>query len=197
MQTVQSACLTAAFMMEGLRDLESHPMAREVNVSEDDSKLTSYDAVIDAWGHGCLELIRDMTQYVQLSEQLLDCAGEADFPGVYDYEVSNAFGQWFGYRVLANRRPDRIAAAAVFTALAYAFFWQGNDATTGALRERFNGVFARFIGRDEADFLREADTCGFSSDAVFAVGALCSEPRPLDVRSSEQHNAKARVATPG
>lgn len=55
------------------------------------------DDIVATWGLGFLELISELVGHAELSELLLEqqFAG-ADYPGVYDYEVSEPFGKWFG-----------------------------------------------------------------------------------------------------
>lgn len=49
----------------------------------------------DVWGCGQLELIMELVQYAIYSEKVLKEMNPEDYPGVYDYEVSDPFGRWF------------------------------------------------------------------------------------------------------
>lgn len=72
---------TAAFMALGLVD----------------GKYDGYTSgdVVALWGRGFLELIQELVRNAEHSEMLLATRTD-DFPGVYDYEVSEPFGRWFG-----------------------------------------------------------------------------------------------------
>jgi len=73
---------TAAFMALGLVD----------------GKYDGYTSgdVVALWGCGFFELIQELVRNAEHSERLLALRADDDFPGVYDYEVSEPFGKWFG-----------------------------------------------------------------------------------------------------
>jgi hypothetical protein len=100
---------SAAFMMEGLHDV-------------------GYDAAINAWELGCLELVTEMVQYAPIADKLHDMGYyENGFscPGVFDYEVSSEFGRWFGAYVIANKTtPSRGSGEAELVRLSERFFSQ-------------------------------------------------------------------------
>jgi hypothetical protein len=76
--------ITAAFMWEG--------------VKEDDKLL-------EHWDQGCIELCRAVAEFAELSELYLEAVfGAADiyFEGVYDYEVSEPFGEWLRKHIEAQ-----------------------------------------------------------------------------------------------
>lgn len=104
---VNDMCVTAGFMWEG--------------VKED-------DALLAHWGQGCLELCQEVVQYAELSEMLLDAAFtvvEKDFPGVYDYEVSEPFGKWCRGHIecqMLGPSIDKRAASAKLAEMVYDFF---------------------------------------------------------------------------
>lgn len=58
------------------------------------------NALLEHWGQGCYELRYAVAEYAELSEMYLEAVftvfGAADiyFEGVYDYEVSEPFGEW-------------------------------------------------------------------------------------------------------
>jgi hypothetical protein len=109
---MRAKLLTAAFFMEGLHD----------------AKPGGYDAVIHAWNRGCLEMVDALVIYVPFTIQLCDeaaIANDGDFPGVFDYEVSSSFGQWFGEYILEHGdEPPHDVAQAWLSQAVSAFFRQ-------------------------------------------------------------------------
>ena len=88
-----------------------------------------YRRLLEHWGKGCFELHYELCQYATLSEQIIDVItrgdGGYDFPGVYDYEVSEPFGEWFRIEILDDEdgnAPDFEAAKARLIDLACRFF---------------------------------------------------------------------------
>jgi hypothetical protein len=84
--------ITAAFFMEGLNDAR-----------QDHNVKPNYDALIETWGKGCIELVDSLVSYVPLTTQLCEAAAiacDGNYPGVFDYEVSSSFGKWFGEYIL-------------------------------------------------------------------------------------------------
>ena len=107
------AAITATFMAVGM--------------SGNDEAL--YSRLLDHWDKGCFELHYELCQYATLSEQIIDVIthgdGGYDFPGVYDYEVSEPFGEWFRIEILNDEdgnAPDFEAAKARLIDLACRFF---------------------------------------------------------------------------
>lgn len=95
---------------------------------------TTYDKLLEKWDKGCLELHYELCQYATLSEQIIDIItrgdGGYDFPGVYDYEVSEEFGRWFRIEILDDEEgnaPDFEAAKAKLIDLACRFFAQRDE----------------------------------------------------------------------
>lgn len=81
---IRDAMITAAFMWEG--------------VKED-------DALLEHWGQGCYELCYAVAEFAELSGLYLDAVFtvfEKDFPGVYDYDVSEPFGAWLRKHIEAQ-----------------------------------------------------------------------------------------------
>lgn len=78
--------LHAAFIMEGVRD------------------LPGYNAMLDKWDQGCIELVDQLLRYVPViaAGKHAAVAAGADYAGVFDYEVSNPFGLWCVQRVAAS-----------------------------------------------------------------------------------------------
>lgn len=88
-----------------------------------------YNKLLEAWGNGCLELHYELSEYAVLSEKIVDFLVEeccCEFPGVYDYEVSEPFGEWFGDYVLVYKDvPGNSEAVPILIHLACKFFAQG------------------------------------------------------------------------
>jgi len=87
--------ITAAFFMQGLYD----------------ARPGGYDALITAWGKGCIELVDALVTYVPLTTQLCDYGAKAtdgNHLGVFDYEVSAPFGKWFGEYILEHGNEPSI-----------------------------------------------------------------------------------------
>lgn len=104
---IHNVATTAIFMAM------SHPRGDELN------------AVLDGWGMGHLELVQELAEYAVLSEQWIMEAKPQDFPGVYDYEVSEPFGEWFTDFVLTsegNVVPSKAEGTAKLRELFDAFF---------------------------------------------------------------------------
>ncbi|MEJ1959751.1 MAG: hypothetical protein WDM70_10295 [Nitrosomonadales bacterium] len=81
--------ITAAFFMEGLHEAQPG----------------GYDGVLGAWDKGRLELVDALVSHVPLATQLCNYAAitnGGDYPGVFDYEVSELFGAWFGEYILTH-----------------------------------------------------------------------------------------------
>lgn len=108
-----NSCITAAFMWSGLK--------------EDDTLL-------ELWGRGCYELCYEITQYSELSELLMEELFkhiEYDYPGVYDYEVSEPFGKWFREHIETHPEhdaPSKQVAAEKLKELVLGFFHLGDAA---------------------------------------------------------------------
>lgn len=126
MMLPDNAAITASFMTTGM--------------TNNDDAL--YDRLLNHWGKGCYELHYELCQYATLSEQIIDVItrgdGGYDFPGVYDYEVSEEFGRWFRYELLKDEEgnaPDFEAAKARLISLACCFFAQEDDEVYNQLRK--------------------------------------------------------------
>ncbi len=116
MSRENNIALLGAFMMEGLRDLD-------------------YDVIVEKWGRGCYEMVQEMTSYAGFMQSLYDseCAKRDDSaPGVYAYEVTSAFGTWFGRCILGHEGdtvfvPSRVACEDWITKHTTQFFAQGDQ----------------------------------------------------------------------
>jgi len=91
---MKNQLITAAFFMEGLHDARP-----------DHNVKPNYDALIETWGKGCIELVDSLVGYAPLTIKLCDAAAiacDGNYPGVFDYEVSSSFGKWFGEHILEH-----------------------------------------------------------------------------------------------
>lgn len=82
--------------------------------------------ITEAWGEGgAIELYDHLTQYAEYCAEIARKGYEehGDFPGVFDYEVSSAFGGWFGRTALKLKDlPSDEAAKAEIDRLAKEFW---------------------------------------------------------------------------
>ena len=125
--------LTAAFVMEGLRDVKPN-----------------YDALITRWDRGCIELVDALVSYVPLMTTLGEAVAltqDGCWPGVFDYEVSTCFGHWFADYVMehGDEPPQKEAHAYLIKEIG-TFFSQGQSAAEGeaigkALQDAYASVF--------------------------------------------------------
>ena len=123
----QDGYMYAAFFMEGLRD------------------AGDYEALLDKWGKGCVELVSTLMGYVDFTLACSDAAdkivGDDGWPGVFEYEVCSEFGEWFGKHVLEHGHgPDRQEAQDWLKERTLSFFLLGDhgpikaQAITNAIR---------------------------------------------------------------
>jgi hypothetical protein len=105
MITPHDSAVVGAFFIDGL---------------EIDGKLLA------AWDKNYYELVYEITRYAEYCWKLGEAGGEVtggDFPGVYAYEVSSAFGGWFHNRVLATgEAPAQSECVSKLLKLASDFF---------------------------------------------------------------------------
>ena len=115
---MRNQLITSAFFMEGLHD------ARSIHKVK-----SGYDAIIETWGKGCIELVDALVSYVPITNQLCEVAAlacDGNYPGVFDYEVSSCFGAWFGQYILEHGdEPPKIEAYAWLVKEVGIFFTQG------------------------------------------------------------------------
>src|SRR3989338_10882601 len=121
---MKTQLITAAFFMEGLHD----------------AKHGGYDALIPAWGKGCIEMVDALVSYVPFTIKLCEAAAiasDGNYPGVFDYEVSSPFGKWFGEYILEHGdEPPQAEAKLWLVKEVTAFFTQGStEEHPQALRE--------------------------------------------------------------
>ena len=90
--------------------------------------------LLEVWDKGCAELYEELGQYaedcLELYEHYWD-SGVYGSPGVYDYEVSCEFGDWFGKYILENggEAPSNKEAMDKLQTLALDFFKQAEEFT--------------------------------------------------------------------
>ena len=93
----------------------------------DDGRFSDqrYCSLLTAWARGSLangtlasgtfELHEVLCDYAETSEKIIeflrDNKTNFDFPGVYDYDVSEPFGQWFGDYLLRHDAAPQIEEA--------------------------------------------------------------------------------------
>ena len=130
--------ITAAFFMEGLHDARPGPDVKP-----------NYDALIETWGKGCIELVDAMVSYIPFTFELCEAGAKACdgcFPGVFDYEVSSCFGRWFGEHILEHGgdEPEQIDACAWLVKEVGAFFTQGlTEEQAGVVKSAINKASLR------------------------------------------------------
>lgn len=87
----QSIACTATFMMEGMLSVEQKHRVLGPN------GLSSRD-LYTIWDEGGIELHMKICEYAEIAEKACEFVineDTYDFPGVYDYEVSELFGNFF------------------------------------------------------------------------------------------------------
>lgn len=149
-----------------------------------------FDRVLDHWDNGCYELIDRLTSYAPYACALIEAGYQSvgSFPGVADYEISEAFGVWFGQEILstdeAGMDPFAGLCQAKLLDLTMKFFEQGMECAatvTGKyertkLREMLADVPVdcepNTLPGAVAQFVLELDRIGFGSDHPVS-GAMC------------------------
>ena len=65
-----------------------------------------FDKLMHTWDQGCYGLVDELVGYAPyltaLVQAVLDAAPNLDYPGVFDYEVSESFGAWFKTEVMKD-----------------------------------------------------------------------------------------------
>jgi hypothetical protein len=80
--------------------------ACHIQIGVDDRDALSEGTLSDRWGQGGLELVMEYAPYGTLLDNICQAAAtvlEEGFPGVFDYEVSEPFGDYFAHYVITNR----------------------------------------------------------------------------------------------
>ena len=88
------------------------------------------DELYETWGMGAIELHQELSQYALLSEEILDLMPNKNFPGAYDYEVSEPFGAWFATKMLESSAPDFEEAKRYLVERVVEFFARGESGVT-------------------------------------------------------------------
>lgn len=103
---IQNACTTAMFMAQGLGYGE---------------RLRHLGALT---GSGHIELMSSLSGYAMHSEMQLMAREDEEYPGVFDYEVSEEFGRWYGQYIIDRRGtpPADLVARAKLDELIARFF---------------------------------------------------------------------------
>lgn len=82
--------------------------------------------VLEAWGGGCLELLREVCAYVDVLQAQVHAAPPRPpgYPGVFEYEVVAGLGRRLGDYLLTHngQLPERAAVEALCRELVLAFF---------------------------------------------------------------------------
>ena len=149
-----------------------------------------FDRVLDHWDSGCYELIEKLTSYAPYASSLIAAGYQStgSCPGVADYEISEAFGVWFGQEILsadeAGTDPVAGLCQAKLLELTTTFFEQGMErpetATGKYERAKLIEALADVPVKSEsttlpgavAQFVLELDRIGFGTDRAIS-GAMC------------------------
>lgn len=174
MQVAKDGFVTAAFLMEGLHD-------------------AGYDKCIEAWGKGGIELVSELVSYTPNLVNLCESCGAIvghNFPGVFDYEVSSSFGDWFGNQIIeTGQAPSKELAHSVMRELVLDFFKQGVTEIEQAALDR-----ALQINRVEEGLYVLLESCGNPDMGQNPDEPLygCEEGVWLMVRSLEEAASACR-----
>lgn len=91
----QEIALTASHLAAGLIGYSLFGAGKDSN--------TSYGDLLELWGQGCLELHTELSQYAPFILDVLESVGEDQgFPGVFHYEVTEEFGEWFAGMIVEH-----------------------------------------------------------------------------------------------
>ena len=119
MINMQNVACTASFMTVGM-----------LTVNRSNKALG--DDIYAKWAQGAVELHLELCQYAELSEYIVEFVSKVchiDFPGVYDYEVSEPFGIWFAEQLFGEgSAPTSVKAKEKLAKLAANFFIYPKDA---------------------------------------------------------------------
>jgi hypothetical protein len=125
---LHQTAMTAAFLMHGLH------------------RADLGEAIIAYAEHGgMLELVDAAMDWVHPIQSLRNAADslELDYPGVWDYEVSEEFGAWLGGSIIDDRDlPERTHAWAILIDLVESFF-RLNEPESSDLRRQLRARLER------------------------------------------------------
>lgn len=85
------AAVWGAFLFEGLLTSDRDPLYNR--------------QVLDSWGHGCIELVIESTACLSELWQQVSTTwnnSDADFPGVFEYQVVSRLGEYLGHHLLTH-----------------------------------------------------------------------------------------------
>jgi len=115
------------------------------------------DKIADEVG-GFVGLIAELQQYAVESERILAERDPEDFPGVYDYEVSEPFGLWFGKHMgEIGEVPSVAYGKAKLAEMIVEFFRAGWISEANHRMQSRYGLTLADAGMGEDDIVREAD----------------------------------------
>ncbi|MDP2759890.1 MAG: hypothetical protein Q8O64_05720 [Sideroxyarcus sp.] len=83
--------IIAAFLMSGLCDTR-----------DQSGSCVTLSMILEKWDRGCIELVDEMVEHAPFIEECFQVGLKVtgDVTGVFDYEVTESFGRWFGEYVL-------------------------------------------------------------------------------------------------
>lgn len=99
------------------------------------------DGILNAWGNGCIELAIEVSQYAVFLARICDrlALEDLDFPGVYDYEVSEEVGLKVGNSLISTLRlPSHESILRLIGDEAFKFFTQ--DESDPKVKEHLNDL---------------------------------------------------------
>lgn len=118
---VKSVACTSSFMMLGMAEVDF-----KRRVLGPDGRCVS--GMYTFWDLGGLELHLELSQYAQIAEEMcqhLVAVQNCEFPGIFDYEVSEPFGTWFAEHLFEyGTAPDQEMARTKLAAMCAEFFAQ-------------------------------------------------------------------------
>jgi hypothetical protein len=124
---LQTQLITAAFMMEGIGDLQ-------------------YTAALEKLQTGSFDFVDEILSYVPFLTHLAETVSAVNgdnYPGVFDYDVSSSFGCWFAVQCANNGSPpSRDDVRAYLAGVVEEFFSQGcSDVEKLTIKAALSGAF--------------------------------------------------------
>ena len=116
------AAVWGGFLFEGLMTPSKHS--------------TRTDDILQAWNQGCIELVIAVSLFLpEVWQQICEVweSSDADFPGVFEYEVLSPLGSFLGDYLLVHegKLPDPDTVKAMIAELIRDFFAQAPQAAVG------------------------------------------------------------------
>lgn len=146
---LSNVCTTATFMAFGMFEVD----AKRRTYGADGR--SNFDIYI-VWDSGAVELHSQLAQYAIASEKLVDLLTTQfnfDFPGVYDYEVSEPFGTWFAEHVFEHAdTPSTKDGLDCLIKLVISFFSQtsSKDDIVESTKKELTHIIDTMFKREEA-----------------------------------------------